>query len=183
MRLRSLGVKRSSSLALGLLLLSASANGLAQSPDAPPLGSVPYDPGPPIQPGYELSSRYRRGPVIAGSITFGVSYGLGAIVALGDKDTDFERHWLLLPVFGPFIGMATQNKTCLRGAPEACNHNAGTIAVLAMLGVLQITGAGLFAYGELDRQSVLVRKDTFSLRLAPATLGHAGQGIAAFGEF
>jgi len=146
---------------------------------------LPYDPSKPIPPGYELQNHIRVGYVISGSIVGGIGYGLSAVVALLGDQTDFQRGWLLVPVLGPFISMATQTETCKRGypVPEQCGKDSGTIEGLAVLGTLQIVGSALFAYGELSRKPRLVLTQEYSLHLTPAMIGQGAYGLTAFGAF
>jgi hypothetical protein len=151
----------------------------------PPPDVLPYDPSRPIAPGYELQNHIRVGYVISGSIVGGIGYGLSAVVALSGNPTDFQRGWLMVPVLGPFISMATQTETCERGypVPEQCGKNSGTVLGLAILGTMQVVGGALFAYGELSRKPRLVLKQEYSLHLTPAAIGQGGYGLTAFGEF
>ena len=151
----------------------------------PPPDVLPYDPSRPIPPGYELQNQLRVGYVISGSIVGGIGYGLSAVVALSGNPTDFQRGWLMVPVLGPFISMATQTETCERGypVPEQCGKNSGTVLGLAILGTMQVVGGALFAYGELSRKPRLVLKQEFSLHLTPGAIGQGGYGLTAFGAF
>ncbi len=143
-----------------------------------------YDPSQPIPSGYKLQTYIPRGYIIGGSITFGVAYGLGLISATTSQDKDFQAHWLLLPVLGPFIGMTTQHETCARGTvPLHCGRDPDTLVVLAILGGMQTVGAGLFVYGVTHPRQRLLRIDYPNFVLAPAAVGLGGYGLAAAGMF
>ncbi len=144
---------------------------------------LPYDPGQPIPQGYELQNHIRLGFVIAGAITGGIGYTLSAAVGLSDVETDFQRRWLLLPVLGPFIGMATIKETCSRDAPTLCSKSTSTVDALAFLGTMQLVGGALFAYGELSRTPRLVLKQEYALRVVPTSMGQSGYGLAAIGTW
>ena len=143
-----------------------------------------YDSAKPIPSGYKLQTYIPRGYIIGGSITFGVAYGLGLISALSSQDKDFQAHWLLLPVLGPFIGMATQHDTCTRGTvPPVCQRDPDTLVTLAIFGGMQIVGAGLFMYGVTHPRQRLLRTDHPSFVVAPGPVGLGGYGFAAKGIF
>jgi hypothetical protein len=146
---------------------------------------LPYAPHDPVPPGYRVQRYYPRGFLIAGSITFGVGYGLGLLaVASTSSDKDFNAYWLILPVTGPFIGMATQRDTCtFDTTPTNCGRDTGTLVVLAVLGSLQVVGATLFTVGLTQRRERLVRVDGPQMTLAPVPMGRAGYGLAATGTF
>ncbi len=143
-----------------------------------------YDPAKPISAGYKLQTYIPRGYIIGGSITFGVAYGLGLISALSSQDKDFQAHWLLLPVLGPFIGMTTQHDTCTRGTvPPHCGRDPDTLVTLALFGGMQIVGAGLFTYGVTHPRQRLLRVDYPNFVVAPSAVGLFGYGFAATGMF
>ncbi len=144
-----------------------------------------YDPNQPAVPGYSVESYHPRGPFIAGSITFGVGYGLSLLgAATGSSDKDFNANWLFLPVLGPFIGMATQHETCtLETTPTKCGHDSGTLIVLGALGTMQVVGAGLFTWGLTWHRLRQKRVGTAELTVVPVRLGARAYGLAATGVF
>lgn len=145
---------------------------------------LPYNPNEPIVSGYGLQTYYPRGYLIAGSITFGVGYGLGFMSAFTEQGNDFNAHWLLAPVVGPFIAMTTQSDTCVRGTiPPVCERHAATIVVLAVLGGMQVVGASLFTYGLTHPRQRLMRVDAPRVTVAPIPMGRGGYGLAAMGTF
>lgn len=148
-----------------------------------------YQPGNPRPHGYALESYVPKGYIIAGSITFGVGYGLGFLAALSNqRDKDFNANWLFLPVAGPFIGLATQHETCNDyygpdRAPSQCGRNSRTTMSLVALGTMQIVGAGLFTYGLTHRRQRLVRQDSQHISITPVQWGRTGGGLAVAGTF
>ena len=155
-----------------------------QAIDTRPL-VLDYTQGEPIPNGYVLQRYTPKGYIIAGSITFGVGYGLGFLAATSNtRDKDFNSNWLFLPVLGPFIGLTTQHQTCSYGTPPAdCGRNDGTIVALLALGGLQIVGASLFTYGVTHPRVRLVRQTYPQWVLAPAQLARGAYGLAATGAF
>jgi hypothetical protein len=147
--------------------------------------TLEYDPNRPVVPGYAVERYHPRGYFIAGSITFGVGYGLGVLAVAADTEKDFDAGWLLLPIAGPFIGMATQRETCEMGVtpPTNCGRATSTIVVLAALGTMQVVGAGLFTLGLTQSRLRQVRADRPQLTLAPIPLGRRGCGLGAAGTF
>jgi hypothetical protein len=146
--------------------------------------TLEYDPNRPVVPGDAVERYHPRGYFIAGSITFGVGYGLGLLAALGSSDHDFEAKWLLLPIAGPFIGMATQHDTCeFDTTPTHCQKARSTLVVLGTLGTMQLVGAGLFTLGLTQSRLRQVRVDTPHLSVAPVVLGRRSYGLGATGTF
>src|SRR6185437_5385057 len=65
-----------------------------------------WEEGEAIPPGYHLSSRIRRGPVIAGAIVFGALYLLSTLVAAEGSSNDGNHEGaLFIPAVGPFVQM------------------------------------------------------------------------------
>jgi hypothetical protein len=149
-----------------------------------PPDTLDYDPARPVPDGYVLRRRVRRGLVIPGSIVFGVGYALSFAAAMTDKDQDIEKRWLMLPVLGPLVAMATQHKTCnLDTGTPICEKDDATIIVLATLFSMQAVGAALFTWGVASPRERLERKAPIALTLGPSPIGHSGYGVAALGEF
>ena len=137
-----------------------------------------------IPAGYRLHTYFPSGYIIAGSITFGVSYLLGIGAATSAKGNDFNANWMILPVVGPFIAMSTQHDVCLSGeTPPACHRHPATTVVLAILGGMQAVGATLFTYGMTHPRQHLVRVERPQMTVAPVPMGSAGFGLAAAGTF
>jgi hypothetical protein len=118
--------------------------------------------GEPVPPGYHPASRIRKGPVIAGAITFGISYLVSTEVGAGA--TDLNGHAtafaLWIPVVGPFIQMG--------GTTSALGNWA-----LAWDGLVQGGGLALLIYGIASPSTVLVRND-LGLRVLPEARPRGG---------
>lgn len=142
-----------------------------------------YEEGEPIPPGYVVEKRIRRGPVVAGSIVFGTAYLLGLLVASAD-DYSNETGWLIVPVLGPWLTLATRNDGCSNdfSSQDYCsNDDDGVRTLLTLDGLTQATGAVLFIWGVASRTKWLVPQDQ-AFRLAPARLG-SGYGLVTSGQF
>jgi len=114
----------------------------------------------------------RRGPVIAGSLMFGLTYGLQLLVASAN---DFENtsDWLVVPVLGSWVFMSEECDGS-RGSDDACTF-------LVLHGLTQTAGAALLIYGLASKSKRYVRDDA-RVRLAPARFA-SGYGFSASGRF
>ncbi len=140
-----------------------------------------YEEGQPIPAGYHVVSRSRRGLVIAGAIVWSVSYAVGVGAAQGN-DYKYNTSWMVLPVLGPWLGMATYS--CSAGDQDCRDVQSGARTAFAIVGVGQAVGAGLFALGVAKTNKSLVRSDLVgNVVLAPMRLGRAGQGLGIQGTF
>jgi hypothetical protein len=177
--------------------------GAAPPPSSPPPGYYPppppyrvypqggparlrYEEGDPIPPGYHVVQRARGGLVIAGTITFSVSYGIAMSAAM-INDFDDQTHWLAVPVAGPWLMMWGRSR------PD-CDSQTGTGCVeesletvlrfyLAIDGIAQAAGVGMLAFGIAGR-NILVRDDSYaSVRLMPTRVGASGYGAMLMGRF
>jgi hypothetical protein len=134
-----------------------------------------WEEGDPVPPGYHPTTRVRKGPVIAGSIIFGVFYLFSTLVAAVGSDTSGgsgnPEAALWIPGIGPFIQMGSTSSAIGNWA-------------LAIDGVAQSGGLALLIYGIAAPRTVLVRND-LGLRLAPRlmALGHGGGGVGLGGSF
>jgi hypothetical protein len=121
-----------------------------------------WEEGEEVPPGYHPSTRIRKGPVIAGSIVFGVFYLFSTLVAAAA--TDANGHTtdgaLWVPGIGPFIQMG--NTTSALG-----------MWALGVDGLAQSGGLALLIYGIASPRTVLVRND-LGLRVLPEA--HPGGG-------
>jgi hypothetical protein len=122
-------------------------------------------------PGYRLTARYNRPLGIAGVATFsgfwGVSISTSLFLALGKSykrvcigaacpkvDPGIEHWALLIPVFGPFIGMKTT-----RPSPAS-------VVGLGVLGAGQLAGAGMLI-GSLVWPEKVWKRDDLGLTVLP----------------
>ncbi len=169
-------------------------------PGYPPPGYYPYYYPPPnaaapprerryvegqrIPPGYTVEERVRRGPIIAGSIVFGVPYVLGLLAASAD-DFPNQSGWLAVPVVGPWVTLVSREDTCDGASYDDgdygydCTDGVQTLLVLDAL--MQTTGAALFIWGVSSTKKVLVRDDA-AWSLTPARVG-SGYGFVTRAQF
>jgi hypothetical protein len=110
-----------------------------------------WNEGEPIPPGYHPVERTRRGLIIGGAVTFGSLYliSLFAAAAGADSTDPGEKNQeaaLWIPVAGPFIQMANTSTA------------TGNL-FLAIDGIAQTAGVGMFIAGLAWPSKVLIRND------------------------
>lgn len=139
----------------------------------PPLVISDWPDEEPPPRGYHRSTRVRRGPIIAGSILFGVAYITTVLAAAGLEDSgDSSYGWLYLPAIGPFI--------------ELTNSVTATGSTFLVLdGLTQSAGLALLVWGITSPAPVLVRNQIDTLRVTPVPLlfGRGGSGVGLVGTF
>ncbi|KYF68855.1 hypothetical protein BE15_28300 [Sorangium cellulosum] len=120
-----------------------------------------YEEGQAIPEGYRVEPRARRGLIIGGAVTFGVTYVLSAMVGLvaeaderaqGGSGASYMP--LYIPLAGPFITI---------GTAEA---KGGGVFILMIDGLAQVAGAAMFIGGIAAPEKKLVRNDV-SLSVKP----------------
>lgn len=124
--------------------------------------------------GYTEVHRTRRHLIVAGSVTFGVTYLISAFIASVGQDTSSggrnELASLYVPVAGPFLEMGHTD-------------NATARFFLASMGAAQLAGAIMLYYGVSSTQRVFVRNDLVgSLSITPLADRNV-QGLALSGSF
>ncbi len=125
--------------------------------------------------GYTPVKRTRKGAIITGSILFGVTYGLSALIAAAGEDLSSNGHnevaALWIPGVGPFVQMA--------------NTKSATADVfLVGLGAAQTVGLGLLIYGVTSPKTVLVRNDLVAAKVQFAPIVAKGvTGVGLSGSF
>jgi hypothetical protein len=139
----------------------------------PPLVISDWPDEEPPPRGYHRSTRLRRGPIIAGSVLFGVAYITTVLAAAGLEDSgDSSYGWLYLPAIGPFI--------------ELTNSGTATASTFLVLdGLTQSAGLALLVWGITSPAPVLVRNEIDTLRVTPVPLvfGRGGSGVGLVGTF
>ncbi len=149
----------------------------------PPGMELPYEPGQPIPPGYRLTKQPRRGLIIAGSLVAGIPWALGLSVAASQNMED-GTGWLVVPVLGPFMMMATghvDDEDCDDGY---CDSNGGERAILTLDALAQAAGAAMLICGITIPRKRLVRTDvTVSALPMPVRIGRDGYGLGFDGSF
>jgi hypothetical protein len=133
--------------------------------------------GRPVPMGYTPVQRKRKGLLIGGGVTLGVSYGYSVLIAAIGSDLSSlsedgrnEVAAMWIPVAGPFIQMAQTDSALLR-------------LTLAGFGIAQTTGAVLLYYGMTTTKTVYVRNDLVgSMTVTPYT-GDGTTGMMLSGRF
>ncbi|KYF98911.1 hypothetical protein BE17_11165 [Sorangium cellulosum] len=132
-----------------------------------------YEEGQTVPEGYRVEGRARRGLVIAGAVTFGVTYILSAMVGLvaeaGDRASGGSGAAympLYIPLAGPFVTI---------GTAEA---KGGGVFMLMVDGLAQVGGVAMFIGGLAAPEKKLVRNDV-SLSVKPiVTADTLGLGLS-----
>jgi hypothetical protein len=133
---------------------------------------LPYEDGGPVPDGYRVESRPRRGPIIAGSIMFGVTYLVNLLVASAeDSGNDDRTTWLYVPGVGTW---AYYEENCNERSNEGCEF-------LVLHSLTHTAGAVLLVYGLVARKKLLVRNDV-GFSVAPSFTS-SGYGFAARARF
>jgi hypothetical protein len=125
--------------------------------------------------------RARKGMLIGGGVTLGVSYGYAVLFAAAGADSagydsydgttrTNELAALWIPVAGPFIQIAETDSAMARLA-------------LAGLGAAQVTGAILLYYGLTTKKTVYVRNDLVGNLSVTPMAGNGNTGVALSGSF
>jgi hypothetical protein len=143
-----------------------------------------YKRGDPIPHGHHLEERPIYGLMKAGSVTFGISYVIGAVVGLsmGHRGT-----YAVIPIVGPFVAAATDKSpaiTCEGGGclGEIFLQSLGVSSGKGWLytaGVVQIIGGALIVAGAGARRWTLERDRAPSIVPVPLiTSSSVGLGVA-----
>jgi hypothetical protein len=136
----------------------------------------PLDDLRPPPDGYTEVQRRRKGMLIGGSITFGVSYGIALLVAAaGDDDAryngghnEFAAMWV--PVLGPLLQIGNTETS------------EGKVVLLGMGGA-EALGATMLFVGLTSTKRMFLRNDLVgSLHVAPMA-GHGSSGVVLSGQF
>ena len=130
--------------------------------------------GRPVPMGYTPVQRTRKGLLIGGGVTLGVSYGYSLLIAaLGQdlsSDGNNEVAAMWIPVAGPFIQMAQTDSAVFR-------------LVLGGFGIAQTTGAILLYYGLTTKKTVYVRNDLVGSMQVTPMVGDGTTGMVLSGRF
>jgi hypothetical protein len=132
-----------------------------------------YEEGQAVPEGYRVEERARRGLVIGGAVTFGVTYILSAMVGLMAESVDRASGGsgesflpLYIPLAGPFITVGT------------ADAKGGGVFVLMVDGLAQVAGAAMFIGGLAAPEKKLVRNDV-ALSVKPIVTGDTvGLGVS-----
>ena len=123
-----------------------------------------------------------RAMLVSGLGTFGISYGLAAVVAAtSDLDAD---HRMFVPIAGPWMALSGRGG-CGLGTPRSCDAATTDKVLIVADGVFQALGALLVVESFLNPETVTTTRASAEpprVRVAP-TFGANGYGLAAFGNF
>ncbi|MEO8841345.1 MAG: hypothetical protein ABI591_31905 [Kofleriaceae bacterium] len=124
--------------------------------------------------GYTPVERTRKGLLIGGGVSLGVSYGISALTAaigqdVGDNGRN-EVAAMWIPVAGPFIQMGETDSATAR-------------VFLAGLGAAQVAGAVMLYYGLTTTKKVYVRNDLVGSMTITPMAGNGSSGFALAGRF
>ena len=134
-----------------------------------------FDPNAPAPEGYTKVSQKRKGLIIGGAVTFGVTYGISLFVAAINEDVRSsdssaeDLSSLAIPVAGPFLQLA---KT---------DASIGRLSLI-QLGLAQTLGAAMLIYGLTNPKTVLLRNDLVTMSVSPM-IGNGASGLMAVGSF
>lgn len=117
--------------------------------------TMEYIEGAEVPDGYTKVERVRKGLVIGGAVTWGVSWLMAATAAAAIENKADEAAPLYIPVVGPFIAMGTL---------EA--DGAGRAGLL-INGMAQVAGAAMLIGGLAATKTVLVRTKVAELNVRP----------------
>lgn len=146
--------------------------------DPLPPGTLPppryrYTPGTPLLEGYRIETFANRSLVRRGILSIAIPYSFGMFVAFGEH-VEGSAAWLLVPVAGPWITLATRRTQCGQigrpapGGADCFADRYGT-ALLVADGTFQALGAAFIAWGLLDRQEYAVWQGVSS-RVTPSLM-------------
>jgi hypothetical protein len=150
---------------------------------------LPYEPGQPVPAGYHVEERVRKGLVIGGGITLGVSWLFSATAAVS-SDYDDKSGFLMIPVLGPWLMLAAggaKDKTCTEpeypyNYDDDCGSRAGVRGLLFFDGITQAAGTVMLATGLFATRQRLIRNN-LTVAFAPTRVGVDGYGVGAVGHF
>jgi hypothetical protein len=137
-----------------------------------------------VPAGYVVDTRTRKGLWIPGVIMVGAPWALGLTIASG-ANFDNASGWLIAPVIGPWIMLATRDKSCGSGPELDCDSASDAVVRtwLVLDGLVQGTGAVMAYVGFTATKQELVRTDYLSLTVLPGPVGRFGYGANAVGRF
>ena len=124
---------------------------------------LPYTEFEPIPPGYKPGEQVRKGPVIAGSIIFGLFY-LGSVVIAVDKIDSTRAPYgaLFVPVLGPL------------GVAAALENDSGAYL---FNGLVQAGSGIMLLAGILSKKKVLFREDVAQVMQPEVFVGPGSVGM------
>jgi hypothetical protein len=179
---------------------AAPAEAAAPPPSGYPL-VLPYREGVPVPRGYHVEERPASGLLWTGGVAWGVGYAAGLGLAMSES---FENGtgWTVLPLIGPFAAIGAREFKCrvngddiddiddvddTADEAERCIRRAQTeaisIALLAADGMVQVTGALLFAAGLASGTKELVWDGIGKLKVSARARPEGGAELELRGRF
>jgi hypothetical protein len=97
--------------------------------------TLDYQPGQPIPPGYQVLSRPHRAQLTSGSIALGIAYTGSLVIAASRTEASataeeyrqvpYNLRWLVVPIIGPWIALATSKSHDCRNSYFASSYFYG----------------------------------------------------------
>jgi hypothetical protein len=129
----------------------------------------------PAHPRPHIVTEPRQGIIIGGAVTWAVAYTF-SLMGSSTSDGDMARHWLYVPVAGPFLYLHNRERCPPTNDPTMCVDDWATPLVFTMFGIVQSVGAALVAGGFLFQRERVV-----TWVVTPSLVGQSGVGVAAAG--
>lgn len=133
-----------------------------------------FDETRPPPPGYTPVLRKRKGLLVGGGVTLGVSYSICALTAAIGQDTSSnggnEVAAMWIPVAGPFLQITE-------------TESATAKVFLVGLGGAQVAGAVMLYYGLTTQKRVFVRNDLVGTMTITPMAGNGVSGMVLSGRF
>jgi hypothetical protein len=153
---------------------------------------LPYRDGSPVPDGYRLEKTRVTGLMTAGGVVLGAGYATALGLAAA-HDFSGGNAWLAVPLIGPWVALTKRESPCdideleVRQDAEECVDaaldEAALVAAIAVDGLFQAIGAGLFLGGAIATRQQLVRKDVAQVRVMPRRVGRTGYGVGLQARF
>ncbi len=147
---------------------------------------LPYRKEFPVPAGYHVEERSASGLIITGAATVGVGYLVGLGVGI-DHSFEGSLGWLAVPIVGAWPAIAGSKVHCSAETVDAAKkcldnayNQATTIAVVAVDGMVQVTGLVVLLAGLASGHSELVRDD---LQLSAHRRPDGGFELGVHGRF
>jgi hypothetical protein len=155
---------------------------------------LPYEDGYRVPAGYHVESRPQTGLIVTGAVAIGVGYAVGLGVGVAHQ---FEGSlgWLAVPIAGAWPAIGGRKVECktipldesavneARKCLDNAYSEATTIAVIAVDGLVQTTGALLLLAGLLSGHSELVRDGARPVHVSARQRPEGGLELWVGGQF
>jgi hypothetical protein len=144
----------------------------APPPPPQPPARLPYTDGQPVPQGYHVGTRVRRGPIIAGAIMAGTTYGINLLIASFAEESNEDATKVTL-LYVPGVGTWGYVDEACSGTNDGCEY-------VILHSATHTIGVALVIYGLVAQKKELVRND-----LAVTVLPFVGRnnGLGLVGKF